>query len=266
MTTESSADARANIFTVVAVAVVAYAACDLIHELLGHGTACFFIRSVKPISVSTVALQTKGVSRIVAASGSVANILVGVTVLALLRLTHRFTPAAYFAWLLAATNLMNGTGYLLFSGLTTVGDWSVVIRNWSPHWLWRLALVVLGAFGYSATVIAAARSLTRFVQDGSLAYQDLRRVANAAYFAGGLLLLIASALNRISPILILTSGASTGFGAMAGLLAIPPFVKKQTHGARSQGVALPFSRSWVLSAIVVAAFFIGILGPGVPLT
>jgi len=130
--------ARSSVWTVVAVSVVAYAACDLVHEALGHGVACLFIHSVRPISISSVALQMDGVSRAVAASGTVANLLVGLGVLIALRFAHRFTAGTFFAWLLAATDLMNATGYLVFSGITNIGDWAVVIRNGSPLWAWRL--------------------------------------------------------------------------------------------------------------------------------
>jgi hypothetical protein len=214
----SSGKARSGISTVVAVAIVAYAVCDLVHEALGHGVACLFVSSVKPVSISTVALQTQGISRVVAASGSVANIVVGLVALAVLRFARRFTAGIYFVWLLAVTNLMNGTGYLFLSGLTNSGDWAVVIRDWSPAWAWRIALVVLGAFGYAAVVMIAASSLATFVRQGYLDRHEPPRLAWGAYLAGGVLLVVASALNRISSALILTSGASVGFGAMIGLL------------------------------------------------
>jgi len=257
--------ARSSIPTIAAVSIVAYAACDLIHEALGHGVACLFVRSVKPVSISSVALQTDGVSRAVAASGTVANIVVGLTALAALRIAHRFTAGTFFAWLLAATNLMNATGYLVLSGATNTGDWGVVIRNASPLWAWRIALIALGVSGYAATVIVVARRLARFVREGMLGSREPGRLAWGAYLAGGTLLVVASALNRISPALILTSGASTGFGAMAGLLAVPPLVERETSAAQPQGPALPFRPAWLVAGAIVGALFIGVLGPGVSL-
>jgi len=49
--------ARSNLWTVIAIAILAYAACDMTHEVLGHGVACV-LTGVRPLSLSTVALQT----------------------------------------------------------------------------------------------------------------------------------------------------------------------------------------------------------------
>ena len=52
----------------ISVAVVAYAACDMLHEVLGHGLACALIPGVRALSLTTVALQTSAQSRLVAAA------------------------------------------------------------------------------------------------------------------------------------------------------------------------------------------------------
>ena len=265
MAATSSPNARSSISTVVAVTMVAYATCDLVHEALGHGVACLFVRGVEPVSISTVALQTHGISKIVAASGSVANIAVGLAALGALRFARRFTAGTYFLWLLAATNLMNGTGYLFLSGLTNSGDWAVVIRNWSPAWVWRMALVILGAFAYAMAIILVARTLATFVRQGYLDRHEPPRLAWVAYLAGGILLVVASAFNRISSALILTSGASVGFGGMIGLLVVPALVERQVPGLRPQAPAVAPSRAWLIVGILVAALFVGILGPGISL-
>ncbi len=47
-----------------------------------------------------------------------------------------------------AVNVLQAFGYLLFSGLGGVGDWSVVTRRLRPHLAWRLGLAALGAVLY----------------------------------------------------------------------------------------------------------------------
>ncbi len=54
---------RANLWMVVAIAIVAYAADDMAHEVLGHGLACA-PTGVRPHSLSSVALQTGTSSRL----------------------------------------------------------------------------------------------------------------------------------------------------------------------------------------------------------
>ena len=69
-------------FTVATIAVVAFAFCDLVHEILGHGLAVLLVPGVQAISLSSVALQTTGQSRLVAAAGSLANIFIGCAAMA----------------------------------------------------------------------------------------------------------------------------------------------------------------------------------------
>jgi hypothetical protein len=76
---------QSHTFTTAAVAVTAYALCDLVHEVLGHGAAALLVPGVHALSLSTVAMQTTGGSRVVAAAGSIANVIVGGAALALLR-------------------------------------------------------------------------------------------------------------------------------------------------------------------------------------
>jgi hypothetical protein len=52
-----SSSARTSLWTVIGVAIVAYASCDMVHEVLGHGLACA-LTGVRMVSLSTVALQT----------------------------------------------------------------------------------------------------------------------------------------------------------------------------------------------------------------
>jgi len=84
--------------------------------------------------------------------------------------------------------------------------------------------------------------------------------------SGGLLLLAGAALNPISPQLILLSGASSGFAAMAGLLAIPRLVEGHTGDSSSHVPALGMSRGWLVLGIMTAVIFVASVGPGIPLS
>src|SRR2546425_9797997 len=108
---EAGSGARSNLWTVIAVAIVAYAGCDMVHEVLGHGVACLLV-GVRPLSLSTVALQTGTSSRPVAAAGSIANVVFGMLAMWLFRRGRSFGAGRYFLWLFGSINLLNGTGYL----------------------------------------------------------------------------------------------------------------------------------------------------------
>lgn len=262
-----SGPARSNLWTVIAIAVVAYAACDMTHEVMGHGVACL-LTGVRPLSLSTVALQTSVGNRVVAAAGSIANVIAGtLALIAFLRETT-WGPGRFFLWLFAATNLLNGTGYLLFSGVLGIGDWAVVIAQLEPHMAWRGLLAVTGALLYGASIRSVAAAATQVVRDGLVDRREIQRLVFPAYVAGGLLLVAGSALNSIGPSLILTSGVSAGFGAMAGLALVPRIVERRTADSQALSAAppLPFHVGWVTGGALLALAFIFVLGRGVRLS
>jgi hypothetical protein len=197
------------------------------------------------------------------------NAVVGMLAFFQLRRARPFGAMRYLLWLFASINLFNGTGYLLFSGFLDIGDWSVVIAGLEPHLAWRALLAVAGAALYVAAVRLSARTMAALVRRGDVDRRDVGRLVFPAYVAGGLLLVAASALNRIDPSLILTSGVSSGFGAMAGLLIVPGTVERRTTEAASAGAAarpLHFSPGWAIGSALVALVFIAVLGPGVRLS
>ena len=254
-----------SLVTVVAIAVVAYAGCDMVHELFGHGLACAVSPNARALSLSTVALQTDVSSRFVAAAGSLANIVTGIFAGILFRRRKSWDAWSVFLGLFGVTNLFNGTGYLIFSGLLNVGDWTVVVAGAEPAWLWRTLLSLLGILLYGLVILSAARQIVSLVQRGRISRYEPARILLPAYVAGGLLFVLGSALNPIGPSLILNSGVSSGFGAMAGLVFLPTLVEKQTSQVHSAGQTLPFSLGWCVAWAVTALFFIGLLGPGIRL-
>lgn len=256
---------RASILTACSVAVVAYAACDVIHEVMGHGVACALTPGVRALSLSTVALETSASSRAVAAAGSIANVVAGALCFALFRMRKGFDATRYFLWLLGTINLMNGTGYLLFSGILDYGDWAVVIAGPEPHWIWRAAMIVAGIVAYWGVVWFSAARMAALVRGGLVNRQDVRRLVFPSYLAGGLLLVAGAALNPIGPQLILLSGLSSGFGAMAGLLYIPALVEGDAKDSASPAPALGFSPAWLILGILSAVIFVFLLGPGITL-
>lgn len=251
--------------TVAAIAVVAYAACDMLHEVLGHGVATLIVPGVHALTLTTVAISTSASSRIVAAAGSLANLLAGVVALALARRGTRPTLARYFAWLFGSLNLLNATGYPLFSGLLDFGDWAVVIDGLAPHLAWRGVLVVAGIAAYVSSIRVSAGVLSSLIGVDDVRARQVHRYIMPAYLAGGLLLVAGSIPNPAGPSLILLSGASSGFGAMAGLLAVPAIVERRGRGAASGALRLGPSVPWLIAAIVTAAVFVFVIGPGIKL-
>ena len=251
--------------TIAAIAIVAFALCDLVHEVIGHGLAVLFVPGVSAISLSSVALQTTGESRLVAAAGSLANIIIGGAALVGGHQHRRFSPNAYFLWLFGAVNLLNGSGYLLYSAILGSGDWAVVVSGLQPELTWRIGLGMMGAVAYVGAVVLSAGELARVVENNSASSSEIPGLVLLAYVVGSTLLVAASAFNPIGPRLILLSGVSSGFAAMAGLTAIPRLVENRV-GRRGAGAgAVPFNPGWVATGLVVAILFTTVVGRGIPL-
>jgi hypothetical protein len=204
--------------SVAALAVLAYAAADAIHEL-AHALIALFLH-IQILSISPVAIQTAYPSRAVAAAGTIADIAAGLLALALVARKASFSPRAYFLWLFGSVSLMN-CGYLIFSGLFGSGDWAVAIDGLSPAWWWRGALVTMGAFLYATSIRMATHAPAAWVKTGDISVGALQRFVWISYFTGGALMIAASLMNPVGWQLVLVSGVGASFGLTWGLLLVP---------------------------------------------
>lgn len=253
-----------RVATTASIAIVAFAACDVAHEVLGHGVATLFVDDVTPVSLTTVALSSKGaVSGWVALAGPLVNIALGVIAMAWFRRLATFGPGSLFLWLFATVNLLNGTGYAMYSGVLDFGDLAVVIAGWEPHVVWRVGMVILGAVGYYPSLRVASVSLARRLDACDVTRRIILRLTWPAYLAGGLLLVAGAVMNPL-PNLILLSGASGGFGCMFGLLFVPVLAEPAAVGSTGEE---PWKASWpwIIGAAIIAAVFVFVIGPGIAL-
>jgi hypothetical protein len=252
---------RSSLPTIIAVAVVAYAASDSVHELLGHGSMAL-LSGIKITSISSVGLQSVTSSRLLSAAGSAANVVAGVISFLGLRSAGASVSARYFLWLFGFVNLMNGTCYLLASAVLDNGDWSVVIAGLHPDWAWRIGMGLVGMALYWLSIRWAAAQMADLVREGKIFRGDLVRLTLPAYLTGGVLLTVAAIFNPFSPSLILLSGAGASLGLTWGLLLVPGMVESQTRAQESAPDVLAFSWRWITLAAAVAVAFVGVFGPG----
>jgi hypothetical protein len=125
-------------------------------------------------------------------------------------------------------------------------------------------MALAGGAGYATSVAASAAVLRSFVDEGSVRHADVPRMARLSYWIGGALLVLGALPNPVSRGLILTSGVSSGFGAMAGLLWVPRLVPAPAAEPVPRA-ALRLSPAWTVAAVVVAAVFVLVIGPGIRL-
>lgn len=262
--------------TLVAIAVVAFALTNLAHEGLGHGGMCVAVGG-QPRVLNAVYFDCGeeglggAASRWISAGGTLVNLaLAGLTLLALRLGAGRASASRYFLWLFLALNLMQAFGYWMFSGLGGIGDWNAVIAG-SPHYvLWRIALAVVGTAAYMFVAVPVAlRGLEPFL--GAAEPPRLaraRRLTLPAYLAGGTLYVTAGLLNPESPMLVLISAAAASFGGASALAWMTQLLRDRERFPPAAAPAAEIARSWpwLVTAGLVAAFFIGVLGPGIGLS
>jgi hypothetical protein len=268
----SPESSRLDPLTVAAIAVVAYALSNVVHEGLGHGGACVAVGG-HPKQLTAVFFDgdleglPASAGRWVAAGGSLANLLVAAIAWAGLRLIPAgWGRGRFFLWLVLAVNVLQAFGYLLFSGIGGIGDWAVVVRDLHPAALWRLGLVVAGGVLY---FLVAPRlfmpELEPFLPaDREQRVARVRTLTLLPYLAGGATFAIAGALNPLGWIYVLISAVAASFGGTS-LLAWYPVLWARRVPVSSPEVPLGVARSpaWLVAAAVTLFVFIGVLGPGI---
>ena len=254
--------------TVTAIALVAYAVSNVLHEAVGHGGACVVLGG-KPLALSSVHFDCgeqamNGLARrSVAAAGTFVNFIAGAIGLAAFKATStvRKAHSAYFLWLFTTLNLLMGAGYFLFSGVGNIGDWAAVANGALSPLIWRPAMALFGGVLYFLLARQSGRWLGVLVGSDELSMQRGRLLTIPAYLAGGLLFCVSGLFNPVGPVLIAVSAAAASFGGASGLLWLTQFL----HGAKRSAEPAELQRSyaWIVAGCVASLIFIAILGPSI---
>jgi hypothetical protein len=263
----SDAVSQLDPFTVGAIGILAYMLGNVLHEGLGHGGACLLVAG-KPLALSSVYFLCSVDSRFVMAAGTLTNLFAGALFFALGRLTGRSHPRLkYFFWIAMTVNLFTGTGYFVFSGIGGIGDWGAFIQGFGSQWLWRIGLTLLGAATYLLAARVSLLELCPLIgSDTKGRYLRAVRLSAIPYFAGGILMCLAGALNPHGMMLILISAAASTFGGTSGLMWTTEWLKRGTMipvGPPTN--PMPIQRSWpvIIAAGTIAIAFICVLGPSI---
>jgi hypothetical protein len=256
---------KPDLLTIAAIAIVATVIADFIHEGLGHGGMCVATGG-RPLVLSTVHFECSADTRLVAAGGTLANLMFGTLSWGAVRAVKQSAHWRYFFWLLMTFNLFSVGGYFLFSGIGNIGDWAAVVAGWQPAWAWRVGLTALGIVTYFFLFVPLSlRELRPFLgKDAKIRVRRARQLTVTPYLTAGVLACVAGTLNPLGPLLILISAAAASFGGNSGLA----WMWNLLYGPRipSSEFQMPEierSRGWIIAAVVLAIGFIIGLGPGV---
>lgn len=256
--------ANEDVATVCAISVLAGIVANLVHEALGHA-ATALLTGARSGTLSTVAWTSSVDSKLVAASGTLANLVAALVIgIALVTLKKASSQWRFFLLISFAFNLFDGAGYFLFSGFTDFGDWAAVIAGLTPHWLLRTALVVVGATSYYGAALIVGVGLVRYV---GVVRNDSRRLRNLTLIPYFSVVLLASAAGLQNPHgmkLLWQSALPATAGGHSGLLWLRYYIPNRTIPRRPSD-AIYRNYLWISLAVLLAALFIFVLGRGITL-
>lgn len=258
-----------DVLTVVAIAVLAYTLSNMTHEAIGHGGAAVLL-GARPTMLNAIFFNydettaSETVQRLISAAGSIADLLVGLPALALMA-RARSPRWRYFLWLFAAVNLTTAFGYLLYSGVAGIGDWSRVFTGLAPEGLIRAVLIAAGAPLY---FIVAPRLLAPRLDpflglDPGRRERRARTLSLLPYVAGSVSLAVAGILNPLGVKILLISAVAAGFGGTSLLAWYFTIPRKPVPAKVEPPVGVPRSAAWIAAAGAVLLFFVFVLGPGI---
>jgi hypothetical protein len=260
----ASVQANDDVLTVCAISLLAEILADVLHEGLGHAATALLTGTQSGV-LTTVAWSSDISSRLVAAGGTLANLAAAMVFwIALRSATRASVRLRFFLLTSLAFNLLAGTGYFFFSGVTDFGDWAAVIAGLHPHWLWRTILVVAGIASYFGAVLLVGIGLVRYVGVPRSDTRRLRKLTLIPYFSAVLLLCASGLLNPIGIQLMWQSALPGAAGAHSGLLWLQYYIPKATVPERpSDGMDRNYP--WIIVALALSLVFIFVLGRGITL-
>lgn len=261
--TPAKAAALDDAATICAISIIAEMLSTMLHEGLGHAAVAIATLHASG-TLTSLAWVSAQDSRLVLAGGTLVNLVAAGVFWLLLRAARRARPALRFFLLISMTfNLLAGTGYFFFSGVSNFGDWAGVIDGLHPHGLLRAGLVVLGVASYWGAIVLVGSSLVRRMGVAPDDARRFRRLAWLPYFAALIVDGVAGLLNPIGWQYVFLSALAATAGGNCGLLWLRYYIPKRVQPGERAVVGRSYP--WIVAAAVLAVIFIGVFGPGVHL-
>jgi len=264
MKTPAPSAAQDDSLPVCAISLVGAMIADVVHEGVGHGALALLLGAKSGV-LSTVAWSSTFDSRLVAAGGTLANLVAGAIFwFALRKAKNASSETRFFLLMSVAFNLFDGTGYFFFSGVTNFGDWARVIAETHPHWLWRSGLVVVGIAAYYGAVLLVGIG---FARDFGVSPDDARlsKLTVLPYISAIVLVGVSGLFNPFGVFLVWQSALPATAGAYCGLLWFRYYIPR---GVVPERTAQYIRRSsiWISAAAISAFVFIVVLGRGITIS
>jgi hypothetical protein len=257
-------------FTVIAIAVIAYAGVNICHEIVGHCSAAALLGTkCSLVSTTYIPLATEPPAwkyNLIVVAGSAANWMIALVCLGLLRAWRTAQPALrYFLWLSMCVNLFLPSTYMAVAPLIKYGDSYILISNLPGQLIWRIALALAGALLCWFSFRLCRTELGRLIGYGGRASRSIAwTLVVPAYVAGGIVTVTAGLFSQLPVKWAQLQAAGGTFGLTFWLLLLPLWIPEAPTPARHPFI-IPRSVWWIVGGALSALIFIGVLGPGISL-
>jgi len=244
--------------TTVGIGVTAALAQFVVHEVLGHGSACVLLGG-RILAIAPLWMRCSADHRLMVLAGPLANVVAGAACWAILRAAPPRTAAfRLFLWLSSAFEWLVAAGYLAVGAASGFGDWPVILPALSS-WPVRLGAIAVAAGGYLLTLRVLSRLGVERLGSSLLQDRRLTRLALLPALVAGAVAVLAELIGgRVQPLgLALAIGctAVVGWSSMAVSRLVP------AAAAPGDGVAVRRSVGWILVGAATAVGFVALVGP-----
>ena len=277
--------------TVSAIAIIAYAALNITHEIIGHcGMALLMGTKCTVLSTTYVPLDPFPPAwkyRIIVVAGCTANFIAAIVSLGLLhRLRERSSapdgtrpltqavlttgssrsgqPALrYFFWLLMSVNLFLASTYIAVAPIIKFGDSYLLIQDLPRQMFLRPAVAAVGAILWILSLLLCRVELVRLVGvGGRAACRVALKLVVPAYLTGGIVTVASAFFSRLDWKIAQLEAAGGTLGLTIWLLLLPFLISRTTTNGPER-FAIPRSIAWIVAGALTALVFIGVWGRGI---
>jgi len=207
---------------------------------------------------------TESQARKVAGSAPTFNLIAGTLLWILVRRSNRQAPETwFFLWVFMLMNWCYGAGYLIFSGISNIGDWAVVIDGWEPGWLWRTLMTIAGVLLFMVFVRLALQEFGKMVGGyGDEQIQRANKLFVLSYVTSFVVVLSAGFFCPYGWLsLPVTAGLTAVLGALSPFLWMVRWFRTGTFVKRvKEPLEIHRRREWLLAAAVVVFTYVFVLG------
>jgi hypothetical protein len=250
---------RDDLATTLAIGTLCSIAQFVVHEVLGHGSACLLLGG-RILAVAPLWMQCSVPDRTMVLAGPAANVVAGALCWTILRWRP---PAAaslrLFLWLSIAFQWLVAAGYLAVGAASGFGDWPVILPELLGSSIGRVVAVAAAAGAYFGVLRTLAHLGVERFGPSLREEARLRRLTFLPSLAAGTVAVAAELVgHRYQPLGLALALGCTAFVGWS-LLGLPRLVRgAPTH----PGGDLPVHRGtgWILAAAVVAVVFLALSG------